>query len=339
MRIYPPAPKIAAPAREDQRPFWSVMIPTYNREAYIEKTLAGVLSQAPGPEEMQIEVVDDASTEGDIEALVQRIGNGRVGFFRQPRNLGIMANWNSCIERSVGQWVHILHSDDVVFSGFYTRLREAVRSRPDVGAAFCRYAQIDENDTQIGISELERETPGLLSDYVEKLGVSNRIQCPAMTVKRAVYEDLGGFRADLPYAGDWEMWIRIAVKYPFWYEPGTLAGFRVHSQSYTKTLLRSGRTTADERRCIEMVRPLLPADRVESVSRQARELAALRALQVASDRIIQGEWGGAFRQVWEGLRCSASLHVMQKLFESPLRLAKWGTRWALRAVRKQFAPE
>ena len=57
------------------RPYWSVMIPTYNPRAdYLEETLRSVLQQDPGPEQMQIEVIDDGST---VDVAAQTVG--RVG--------------------------------------------------------------------------------------------------------------------------------------------------------------------------------------------------------------------------------------------------------------------
>jgi len=64
----PPAINRAA-ADAGARPFWSVMIPTYNPRAdYLEETLHSVLQQNPGPKQMQIEVVDDCSPGMDVVA-------------------------------------------------------------------------------------------------------------------------------------------------------------------------------------------------------------------------------------------------------------------------------
>ena len=56
-----------------ERPLWSVMIPVYNCSSYLPSTLQSVLEQDPGREVMQIEVVDDASSDADVSALVERI--------------------------------------------------------------------------------------------------------------------------------------------------------------------------------------------------------------------------------------------------------------------------
>jgi glycosyltransferase involved in cell wall biosynthesis len=258
------------------------MIPAYNRTQYLEKTLQSVLSQDPGPEEMQIEVVDDASTTENPEPLVRRIGGNRVSFFRNPRNLGLMPNFNNCIERSRGHWVHILHTDDFVYPGFYERLRAPLEARSDLGAAFCRHKFIDENDLGIATSELESPAAGILPGFIEKIGASQRIQFVSIVVRRGVYEQWGGFRLDLPFAADWEMWIRIVAHYPVWYEPAILAAFRTHSTSATAGFKSSDEAFVDLHRCIEISRSWLSKDRAEAISRSAREWVYLSELSATS---------------------------------------------------------
>jgi len=111
-----------------------VMIPAYECASYLRETLASVLAQDPGPELMQIEVVDDASTDAP-EKVVEELGGGRVAFHRQPRNVGHIANFNTCLERSRGQLVHLLHGDDCVREGFYRTMQQPFTQHPEIGAA------------------------------------------------------------------------------------------------------------------------------------------------------------------------------------------------------------
>ena len=97
-----------------QRPLWSVMIPTYNCIEYLERTLNSVLKQALSSDLMQIEVVDDYSTDGDVEKIVQELGDGRVSFYRQPENRGSLRNFETCINRARGERIHILHGDNAL---------------------------------------------------------------------------------------------------------------------------------------------------------------------------------------------------------------------------------
>jgi glycosyltransferase involved in cell wall biosynthesis len=310
------------------------MIPTYNRARYLEKTLTSVLSQDPGAEEMQIEVVDDGSTLDDPEPVVRRVAGDRVSFVRHPRNLGLVPNFNCCVERSLGDWVHILHSDDYVLPGFYERLRTALATRSDVGGAFCRALFVDGEDQRLCEGELERSTPGILPDFIEKIGVSQRIVTPTIVVRRSVYEQLGGYRLDLCYTPDWQMWIRIAANYPMWYEPAALAACRLHSKSETSNLMRSRRTVADMRRCIEISRSLLPPSRAGVISRRAKELAALQALNFAWNSLAKNEFTAALSHVWEGLRCSSSPCVVKTFLLLLARVAKAVVRRPIRMVQR-----
>lgn len=232
-------PIIEPISNEVDRPLWSVMIPTYNGTEYLEQTLRSVLEQDPGSALMQIEVVDDCSTQDDPEELVRKIGQGKVSFYRQPKNLGLIGNWNDCIRRARGHWVHILHQDDVVKFGFYRRLQTAIEKEPTIGAAFCRYFYM-ERGCERALSPLERETPGIIANWIERIAVTQRIECPSIIVKREVYEELGGYCQEAYYAADWEMWKRIAAHYSVWYEPELLACYRLHSSSESSRLVKSG---------------------------------------------------------------------------------------------------
>lgn len=188
-RVFVPA--INQVPEEVNRPFWSVMIPTYNCANFLVETLKSVLAQDPGSDIMQIEVVDDFSTKDDPEAVVRELGKGRVSFFRQPKNGGPIPNFNTCIQRAKGHWLHILHGDDMVLPGFYSTLQKSLEKEPTVGAAFCRHIFVDENGQWQWLSALERETPGILPNWIEKIAIGQRIETPSIVVKRQVYEKLG----------------------------------------------------------------------------------------------------------------------------------------------------
>ena len=89
----------------------------------LEETLRCVLDQDAGADQMQIEVIDDASPNGAPTEFIRKLAGERVTVHCEPRNLGLAGIWNRCIERARGRMVHILHQDDLVFPGFYQSLR------------------------------------------------------------------------------------------------------------------------------------------------------------------------------------------------------------------------
>src|SRR5262245_8438464 len=121
---------------DSSRPFWSVMIPTYNpRAAYLEETLSSILKQDPGSDQMQIEVIDDCSGDDTAAQIAHGLGGGRVTLHRESENRGLANSWNECVERARGHWVHILHQDDIVLPGFYDLLSKGAE-HSDVGVIF-----------------------------------------------------------------------------------------------------------------------------------------------------------------------------------------------------------
>ena len=264
------------------QPFWSVMIPTYKaRPDYLEETLKSVLQQDPGPAQMQIEMVDDCSPDGALVELVRRVAGDRVAMHHEPVNNGLAGIWNRCIERARGKWVHILHQDDVVLPGFYDHLYRGISCNPNVGMAFCRFAISDANGHWKELGPLESSTAGVLDSWLERVATDCRVQCPAVVVKRATYERLGGFRTDLISVLDIEMWIRIAANVPVFYEPQILAVFRRHGDNQSVLDERTGANMQDMARAIEIWKDYLPASSRTQLEEQGRRYWAGIALALA----------------------------------------------------------
>jgi glycosyltransferase involved in cell wall biosynthesis len=309
-------PQILQLPPQTHRPFWSVMITAYNRVNYLEQSLRSVLAQAPDAEEMQIEVVNDgapASVQAEIAAIVDGVGQGRVSFYRHPENIGHPHIFNICIERAQGRWVHLLHDDDWVESGFYAALKSGIEQRPEVGAAFCRYQVIDEIWQEHWLSDLERSTPGILPNWLDRIAVACHIQFPAIAIEREVYETLGGFCDRANSTFDWEMWQRIAIRYPVWYEPQPLANFRSHAGAESHHLKQSGQQIADVRKAIEIAQNYLPSRTTKSFSSRALENQAGRALRMANQQLQRGDRSAAIANLSEALQCSQAPAILQAL--------------------------
>jgi glycosyltransferase involved in cell wall biosynthesis len=304
------------------RPIWSVMIPTYNRTTYLEQAIASVVEQTREytPDKIQIELINNCSTNTEIELLFQRLAKQyRISVYKQPQTVSMVENLNTCIRRARGYLVHILHDDDLVLPGFYRYLEVAFKQDTNIGAAYCRHGHIDEqNRQQHYLSSLERNTSGIIPNFLERIAVNSLIDPPAIVVRRSVYEQLGGFRPELYGASDLEMWRRIAARYPFWFEPQVLAYFRIHSTSQTSTLVRSGKNIADLRQSIEITRSYLPPLISDRLVKQAMEECALYALRNAFRALGRGDTAATSAQIKEALKCSYSLKVIAMLLLVPL---------------------
>jgi hypothetical protein len=253
---------------------------------------------------MQIEVVDDRSWTDNPEEVVWKTARRRVSFFQQPVNRGPQANFTDCVRRATGEWVHVLHGDDMVAAGFYDALRRASEAAPDIHAFFCGVTTIDEHNRALDAFDFGATAPGIVTDLIEQLAVQNLIMFPSIVVRRRAYEELGGFHPALFHAADWDMWKRVAVHYPVWYEPRRLALYRIHAQSDTSRLMQTGANIADARHAIEIAAAYLPPETGARLTASARRYHALYAMELAHEMAAAGRWRPCWGQLFEGLRCS-----------------------------------
>ena len=262
-------PKIEPLADDVVRPLWSVMIPSYNCIKYLRDAISSVLLQAPSIEEMEIEVIDDFSTDGDVEALVNELGKGRVGFFKQSKNVGHLRNFETCINRAKGKLVHILHGDDAVKPGFYQEIAKLFKEFPKVGAAFTHCIDFDENSVPLWPSPKILEKPGIIDNWLLKLAEKAQMQTPSIVVKRSVYEHLGGFYG-VQYCEDWLMWTRIAAHYDVAYSPMSLVNYRVHTNNNTGSCFATGQNIKDIGTAIDIFQDYLPKELRKGLKKKAK---------------------------------------------------------------------
>jgi glycosyltransferase involved in cell wall biosynthesis len=252
------------------RPVWSVMIPIFNGSRFLKEALESVLMQDPGKDIMQIEVVDDCSTDADVKEMVETIGKGRIAYYRQEQNCGSIRNFETCINRAMGHFIHLLHCDDMVKEGFYTTIAGVFEQFPEAAAAFCAFETINERGDIIGRSKPEAPLPTVLHDLLFTLAVRQPIQYVSMVVRREVYEKLGSFYGVI-YGEDWEMWARIAKNYPVAYTPETLAKYRTHLETISTNSFIEGSHLLDMDKVISAISTYLPEPDRKKLGRMARK--------------------------------------------------------------------
>jgi hypothetical protein len=225
-----------------------------------------------------------------------------------------VANINTCLLRSRGELVHILHGDDAVRPGFYAAMERGFED-PTVGAAFCRYIAMDEQGRWTAIAPIEADEDGVIDDWLERIAAWQRVQTPSVVVRRSVYEEVGGFDDRVGDAEDWEMWTRVAAVTRVWHVVEPLALYRVRSGSLSRGTLRTGQNVRNLRRVIELNRDVLPAEAREALTREAREVTALTALKRSRRLLGSGDARAAVAQAREALRTSRSPAVVERVLE------------------------
>jgi glycosyltransferase involved in cell wall biosynthesis len=226
-------------------PRFSVVIPVHNGTPFLGATLKSVLDQDPGPERMEIVVVDDCSKD-DPKSLVESCGGGRVKFVRSDEPLGPCRAFNRCVREATGELVHMLHADDKVLPGFYERVDRVFSADPALGMFVCRAYEIDTRGRRQSVLSIPPLVNSRRIEHFYHLLVPlNWVRTPGVVVPRAAYERLGTYDERLNHTQDWNMWLRLGTRYPVWYEDEVLTEYRVHSASDTTFKLKNGKYLAE----------------------------------------------------------------------------------------------
>ncbi len=203
-------------------PLVSIVIPTYNHRRYVCDAVDSALGQTyPNCE---VIVIDDGSTDGTGEMLRERYGD-RIRYVYQD-NRGLPAARNAGTRHACGVYVNYCDADDQLLPEKIARCVEVFAEHPDAGAVYTDYESVAED----GHTILPRSHPVLPSGnifcelLIGKRG--NFIMEAAPLVRRNLILDAGGFNEDMTNAQDWEMWVRLASRYPFIYIHEPLALYR-----------------------------------------------------------------------------------------------------------------
>lgn len=206
-------------------PTVTVVIPAYNAARWIGETLESVFSQRY--DDYEVIVVDDGSTDHTAEVVAQfprarciRKENGRQA---SARNVGI--------RHASGKYIAFLDADDLWFP---EKLQAQVALLEKTGLAWV-YSDVAYFDSQTRAAQFlfSRWFRLYEGDIAKQLLLACFIPSPTVVVKRTVFEEVGFFNESrlLHNRDDWEMWLRIAARYPVGVVRRPLAGYRVHATS------------------------------------------------------------------------------------------------------------
>ena len=273
----------------------SVCIPTYNGGKYLRECLDGVLSQTFG--DFELVIVDDDSKDGTLDIVNEYAAHDRrIKLYRNPRNLGLVGNWNQCFDLAEGEWLKFVFQDDTIDSQCLDILFN--RSRPDVPLTACLRSFIYEDITpdsqaayEIFLKEQSLRTLFPEAGFVpssrfcraalERLGTNFIGEPTAVLLHRSVSKRFGTFNPHFVQLCDFEYWARIACNTGLMVVPEVLAGFRIHRGSKTASNIEEHEFRT------EIVDPLLLNHEFAYAPNFAPMRSAARALGIDLQRLIR----------------------------------------------------
>lgn len=190
----------------------SAIIPTYNRSTILPRALESVLAQTRPPDE--VIVVDDGSTDDTGEMLHARFAEafgGRLRYVRQA-NGGVSSARNHGMRVARGDFLAFLDSDDTWLPDKTQRQADWLAAHPDYGVVLCDVERTDDALRRIDIFHRRDVIPA--DGWVLRWLLHNPSLVPvSVMMRRAVFEDVGGFDERLRTAEDIEYHLRIAARW------------------------------------------------------------------------------------------------------------------------------
>lgn len=193
----------------------SVVIPCYNYGRYLRECVASVLTQQGC--EVRVLIVDDASTDGsaDIARALAR-DDRRVETILRSKNKGHIAAYNEGIAWARGDYFLLLSADDLAAPGAFARAAAVMQAHPDVVLAH-GHEHLLFPGQQLPSFDRDQDPRWVVSPGIEFVrkscwSVLNEVGTSTAITRLSAQKAVGGYRAELPHAGDIEMWLRMAAR-------------------------------------------------------------------------------------------------------------------------------
>ena len=225
----------------------SVCIPVYNSASYLAQAVESVLSQSYP--EFELLIVDDCSTDGSAEiAAGYAASDTRIRFIKNERNMGMVGNWNYCLDLAQGIYIRFLFGDDYFVNNNALAIQvERLETYPEASLVSSARLVVDEQgnllETWQGFRELLSVEPrhvvqACLELFYRRDGklkfgcLKNLIGEPSAVMFRKS-QALRGFDSSYRQLVDLEMWFHLLRQGRFSYITEPLVAFRKHDAQQT----------------------------------------------------------------------------------------------------------
>ncbi|HEV7657191.1 MAG TPA: glycosyltransferase family 2 protein [Mycobacteriales bacterium] len=259
-------------------PSVTVVVPCYNYGHLLPGCLDSILRQ-PGVD-VVAHVIDDASPDGS-GAVAETIAasDPRIRVTVHKQNQGHIRTYNEGLTAADTDYVVLLSADDLLAPGALGRATRLMEAHPRVGFVygFSRYFDGQPPRPRRAPARARVEPgPRWIERRLRK--ATNTISSPEVVVRTSVQHAAGGYRTDLPHAGDLEMWLRLAAHGDVGIVTGPdQAYYRVHQASMSRTSFAAELSDLQQRHAAFEVFLAEPGESVPDKDAAARTMARVLA--------------------------------------------------------------
>ena len=221
----------------DGEPVVDVGIPVFGRPDYVDHAIRSVLGQSlPN---WRLTVSEDGPGDAEIAQIVAPyLSDPRITHVVTGERVGAARNMTNLVAYGTAPYVGILHDDDRWHPRFLERRVAFLASNPECGFVFSPTIVVDRQGreierTRVVLSEGQHSSKTLVSMLVER----NVVPITSVLVRRTAYETVGAtFDDGLARIYDYEMWLRLAVRFPVGYLAVQDAEWRTHPDQSTRSV-------------------------------------------------------------------------------------------------------
>jgi glycosyltransferase involved in cell wall biosynthesis len=177
-------------------PLVSIVIPTYKRPALLKAAIESALNQKNCPDFDLVVVDDDPQRDCETEKLMKSLSAKKISYYKNDQNLGQINNWNRCFELANGQWVVMLHDDDLLLEFFLQDCFSVINELPEIGLLKPQWFHWVDDGGKPNIPE-DTTTGELQRVYEIDQLLADRIGAPTgVIINREKFFLTGGFNPD-----------------------------------------------------------------------------------------------------------------------------------------------
>lgn len=213
-------------------PYFSIVIPVYNKEQFIGETLKSVLAQTFT--DYEIIIVNDGSTDKS-EAIIQSIKDDRIHYFSKE-NEGVSFTRNYGIEKAKGEFVCFLDADDYWYPVFLETMHTYSQKFPEHKVFACAIKIETRNKTFAAHYSIAKKGDFEIVDFFEASQKECVLWTSSVAIHKSVFNTVGNFDTKIKKGEDTELWIRIGLQYPIVFIWKILARYVYDSKSVSRNL-------------------------------------------------------------------------------------------------------
>ncbi|HEX9489501.1 MAG TPA: glycosyltransferase [Stellaceae bacterium] len=288
-----------APGTNSGPPLVSVVIPTYDRPAYLRLVVASVLGQTYPHLEI---IVQDNASQQDPAVILAEFNDPRLRLARNARTIGQTANFLAGIARATGKYIALLGDDDVWQPDFIATLVAPMEADPQIVVAFCDHDIID-SDGRLDAEKTEEVTrrfgrhaigDGAHRPFADIALLYRAICVVSGALIRADGIDWSLVPCELPYWSDiFIAYLLAASGGRCWYTSRRLMQYRYHP---TQVMRHHGARPTYAQWMLELWLTVLRDARLEHRS-YYRMVCTRWAIIIVLDRLMRRDWKGALGKV------------------------------------------